>query len=233
MSGYSTAGKEREHVRKLFQADLINLGEQLIQITSLVHTAMQKAYTAFDTTDLQLAEEVIAADSEIDRLQVELDEKAIELLALQGPVASDLRMIVGALRMSTSLERMGDLARHIAQLARMRYPDRVAPENLHPVFDKMAKLCTQISERLITLLETRELHLIAEIHALNEQLDDLHASVFTIVAGADWDASAVTTVDSTLVSRFFERFGDHGVSVANKVDYLVTGAWEWRDSRER
>lgn len=233
MSGYSTAGKEREHVRKLFQADLINLGEQLIQITSLVHTAMQKAYTAFDTTDLQLAEEVIAADAEIDRLQVELDEKAIELLALQGPVASDLRMIVGALRMSTSLERMGDLARHIAQLARMRYPDRVAPENLHPVFDKMAKLCTQISERLITLLETRELHLIAEIHALNEQLDDLHASVFTIVAGADWDASAVTTVDSTLVSRFFERFGDHGVSVANKVDYLVTGAWEWRDSRER
>lgn len=233
MSGYSTARKEREHVRKLFQADLINLGEQLIQITSLVHTAMQKAYTAFDTTNLQLAEEVIAADAEIDRLQVELDEKAIELLALQGPVASDLRMIVGALRMSTSLERMGDLARHIAQLARMRYPDRVAPENLHPVFDKMAKLCTQISERLITLLETRELHLIAEIHALNEQLDDLHASVFTIVAGADWDASAVTTVDSTLVSRFFERFGDHGVSVANKVDYLVTGAWEWRDSRER
>lgn len=229
MSGYSTAGKEREHVRKLFQADLINLGEQLIQITSLVHTAMGKAYTAFYTTDLQLAEEVIAADAQIDRLQVELDEKAIELLALQGPVASDLRMIVGALRMSTSLERMGDLARHIAQLARMRYPDRVAPESLHSVFDKMAKLTIEISSRLITLLETRELHLVAEIHALNEQLNDLHASVFTIVASADWDASAATTVDSTLVSRFFERFGDHGVSVANKVDYLVTGAW---DSRE-
>lgn len=229
MSGYSTAGKERKHVRKLFQADLINLGEQLIQITTLVHTAMEKAYTAFDTTDLQLAEEVIAADAKIDRLQVELDEKAIELLALQGPVASDLRMIVGALRMSTSLERMGDLARHIAQLARLRYPDRVAPDSLHSVFGKMAKLTTEISSRLITLLETRELHLVAEIHALNEQLNDLHASVFTIVAADDWQQSAATSVDSTLVSRFFERFGDHGVSVANKVDYLVTGAW---DSRE-
>ena len=216
-------------MRKLFQADLINLGEQLIQITSLVHAAMERAYTAFYTTDLQLAEEVIAADAQIDRLQVELDEKAIELLALQGPVASDLRMIVGALRMSTSLERMGDLARHIAQLARLRYPDRVAPDSLHQVFDKMAKLTTQISSRLITLLETRELHLVAEIHALNEQLNDLHASVFTIVAADDWEQSAATSVDASLVSRFFERFGDHGVSVANKVDYLVTGAW---DSRE-
>ncbi|GAA1144761.1 phosphate signaling complex protein PhoU [Nesterenkonia lutea] len=216
-------------MRKLFQADLINLGEQLIQITTLVHAAMEKAYTAFENIDLQLAEEVIAADVQIDRLQVELDEKAIELLALQGPVASDLRMIVGALRMSTSLERMGDLARHIAQLTRLRYPDRVAPDVLHPVFEKMSKLSTQISARLITLLETRELHLVAEIHALNEQLNDLHASVFTIVAAEDWQQSAATSVDSSLVSRFFERFGDHGVSVANKVDYLVTGAW---DSRE-
>ena len=215
-------------MRRLFQEDLQNLGEQLIEITRLVSRAMERAYQAFEAADVQLADEGIAADAEIDRQQGELDEKAIELLALQGPVASDLRMIVGALRMSTSLERMGDLARHIAQLVRLRYPDLVSPPQLQPIYAQMAEHTVAIAERLATLLETRELHLVSEITALNDQINQLHASVFAAIAAEDWDASAATTADSTLTSRYFERFGDHGVSVARKVDYLVTGDWNTR-----
>lgn len=215
-------------MRRLFQEDLQNLGEQLIEITRLVSRAMERAYQAFETADVQLADEVIAADVAIDRQQVELDEKAIELLALQGPVASDLRMIVGALRMSTSLERMGDLARHIAQLVRLRYPDLVSPPELQHIYAQMAEHTIAIAERLATLLETRELHLVSEITALNDQINQLHASVFAAIAAEDWHASAATTADVTLTSRYFERFGDHGVSVARKVDYLVTGDWDSR-----
>lgn len=215
-------------MRRLFQEDLQNLGEQLIEITHLVSKAMERAYQAFETADVQLADEVIAADAAIDRQQVELDEKAIELLALQGPVASDLRMIVGALRMSTSLERMGDLARHIAQLVRLRYPDLVSPPELQHIYAQMAEHTIAIADRLATLLETRELHLVSEITALNDQINQLHASVFAAIAAEDWHASAATTADVTLTSRYFERFGDHGVSVARKVDYLVTGDWDSR-----
>ena len=217
-------------MRKLFQEDLHNLGEQLIEISTLVSKAMDQAYRSFETADVQLAEEVIAADARIDFLQVELDEKAIELLALQGPVASDLRMIVGALRMSTSLERMGDLARHIAQLVRLRYPDQVAPAALRETYATMAEHAVMVAERLVDLLETRNLDRVTEIVALNEQINELHAGIFVTIAEPDWEQSPATTADCTLGSRYLERFGDHGVSVAKKVEYLVTGEW---DSRER
>lgn len=213
-------------MRKLFQEDLHHLGGQLTDMAVLVAEAMDKAYRSFETADVQLAEQVIAADKRIDTMQADLDEKAIELLALQGPVASDLRLIVGALRMSTSLERMGDLARHIAQLARLRYPDTVAPAVLVPVFRQMAQKDIALAKTVVELMETRQVDLLSDIDATNERVNDLHASIFATIARQDWAASAATTADVTLASRYFERFADHGVSVGKKVQYLVTGQWE-------
>ncbi|KPN18276.1 MULTISPECIES: phosphate signaling complex protein PhoU [Arthrobacter] len=213
-------------MRKVFQAELHQIGEELTQISQLVTEAMKKATQAFETADTELAQDVIAADARIDFLQNDLDERAIDILALQGPVASDLRMIVGSLRMSASLERMGDLARHIAQLARLRYPANVVPENMVETFKEMARLDIAISELLTELLETRNLDLSKEIYAHNTRINELHAGVFKAVASTDWNNSPVTTVDLTLASRYFERFADHGVSVTRKVNYLVTGEWQ-------
>ena len=213
-------------MRKVFQAELHQIGEELTQISQLVTEAMKKATQAFETADTELAQDVIAADARIDFLQNDLDERAIDVLALQGPVASDLRMIVGSLRMSASLERMGDLARHIAQLARLRYPANVVPENMVETFREMARLDIAISELLSELLETRNLELSKDIYAHNTRINELHAGVFKAVASPDWNNSPVTTVDLTLASRYFERFADHGVSVTRKVNYLVTGEWQ-------
>jgi phosphate transport system protein len=213
-------------VRKVFQAELHQIGEELIEISQLVSEAIQRANSAFQTADTELAQEVIAADARIDFLQNSLDERAIDILALQGPVASDLRMIVGALRMSASLERMGDLARHVAQLARLRFPANVIPEAIRPTFDELAALDVQIAAKVTELLETRNLDLGNEISAANARVNELHASVFRTVASEDWKESAPTTVDVTLASRYYERFADHGVSVARKVTYLVTGEWQ-------
>lgn len=213
-------------MRKVFQAELHQIGEELTQISQLVTEAMKKATQAFETADTELAQDVIAADARIDFLQNDLDERAIDILALQGPVASDLRMIVGSLRMSASLERMGDLARHIAQLARLRYPANVVPENMVETFKEMARLDIAISELLTELLETRNLDLSKEIYAHNTRINELHAGVFKAVASTGWNNSPVTTVDLTLASRYFERFADHGVSVTRKVNYLVTGEWQ-------
>lgn len=213
-------------MRKVFQAELQTIGEELINLSKLVAEAMERAYDSFANADTELAQEVIAADARVDFLQNKLDEHAIDVLALQGPVASDLRMIVGSLRMSASLERMGDLARHIAQLARLRFPENVIPESIRPTFIEMAQLDIAIASKVTELLETRNLELSNEIYAHNSRINELHAGVFKAVAAADWNASAPTTVDVTLASRYFERFADHGVSVARKVTYLVTGEWQ-------
>jgi phosphate transport system protein len=212
------------YVRKVFHTELEGIGEELV--TRGVGEAMQNAWTAFITADAESAQEVIAADARIDFMQNQLDERAIDVLALQGPVAADLRMIVGSLRMSASLERMGDLARHIAQLARLRFPQRAVPERILPTFEEMARLDIEIAADLAELLTSRDLELVRKIIGANTRIDDLHAAVFRAVAAADWDVEAPATADTVLTSRYLERFGDHGVSVARKVSYLVTGEWE-------
>ncbi|MDP5226685.1 MULTISPECIES: phosphate signaling complex protein PhoU [Arthrobacter] len=213
-------------MRKVFQDELAQVGEELVEISTLVATAIENATTAFFTADVDLAQDVIAADARIDFLQNALDERAIDILALQGPVATDLRMIVSSLRMSASLERMGDLARHIAQLARLRFPAQVIPESLTETFERFAELDIQIARKVAELLDTRDLNLARDIVKLNLEVDELHAGVFKAVAAADWTESAATSVDVALASRYFERFADHGVSVARKVSYLVNGEWQ-------
>lgn len=212
-------------MRKVFQAELHQVRDELTEIAVLVTEAIEKSVQAFQGADVELAQDVIAADARIDFLQNDLDERAIDILALQGPVASDLRMIVGSLRMSASLERMGDLARHIAQLARLRYPALVIPESMKSTFEELAELDIQIAGKLAKLLETRELSLVPEIQAANTRINELHRGVFGAMASPSWKESPASTVDVTLASRYFERFGDHGVSVARKVAYLVTGQW--------
>lgn len=213
-------------MRKVFQAELHQIGEELIEISTLVTEAMEKSARAFAGADIELAQDVIAADARIDFLQNDLDERAIDILALQGPVASDLRMIVGSLRMSASLERMGDLARHVAQLARLRYPATVIPESLKATFDELAELDILIARQVTELLENRELAGVVDIQTAKARIAVLHGSVFKAIASPDWKETPATTVDVTLASRYFERFGDHGVSVARKVSYLVTGQWQ-------
>ncbi|GAA0201313.1 phosphate signaling complex protein PhoU [Glutamicibacter creatinolyticus] len=213
-------------MRKVFQADLQQIGEDLIEMSQRVAEAMERAWDSLANADVDLAQEVIAEDAKIDFLQTQLDERAIDTLALQGPVASDLRMIVGSLRMSASLERMGDLARHLAQLARLRFPKRAVPSAISETFSKMAQLDIRIARELGRLLDTRDLAIASQIIELNRELDKLHSSVFQIIAEENWQEDAPTTVDVSLTSRYLERFGDHGVSVARKVTYLVTGEWE-------
>jgi phosphate transport system protein len=217
---------EDASMRELFHADLKSLGDQLIEIAGLVREAMDKARTAFETADVELAEAVITNDARIDYLQNALDEKAIELLALQGPVAADLRTVVASLRMSSSIERMGDLARHIAQLARRRFPDLVAPESVREDFRQMAEYAVQVATEVEQLLATHDLKHASKIVRLNASINEIHAKNFHSVASPEWNASPATTADITLASRFLERFADHGISVARKVTYLATGEWE-------
>src|SRR5918994_3587026 len=212
-------------MREVFHQSLEDVQYRLVEIAELVTVAIDKATRAFGTSDVGLAEEVIADDAHIDERAVALDEIAIEILARQQPVARDLRIVVTALRVSASLERMGDIAEHIAQLTRMRFPERAIPKGLKSTFTKMGELDVEVARQLTELLRTQDMELAEEIRNNDDLIDDLHVSVFEKVLSDSWQGEASATVDATLASRYHERFADHAVSVAKKVAYLSTGDW--------
>jgi len=216
-------------MREVFHQSLEDVQDRLVEIADLVTIAIDRATRAFGTSDVSLAEEVIEADAIIDEKAFALDELAIEILARQQPVARDLRIVVTALRVSASLERMGDMAEHIAQLARSRFPERAIPKGLKSTFTRMGELDVEVARKLAELLRTQDLRIAESIRDADDDIDELHLSVFEKVLGDSWKGEATATVDATLASRYHERFADHAVSVAKKVIYLATGDWAGAD----
>ncbi len=217
-------------MREVFQQELREVQDRLVEISDLVAGSIDNATRAFNESNVALAETVIADDDKIDALAAELDELAIQILARQQPVARDLRIVVSALRISASLERMGDMAEHIAQLARYRFPEKVVPKSLRPTFAEMGRLDVEIARKLTELLRTEDVAIAEYIRNEDDKIDDLHLSVFDKVLGETWKGGAEDTVDATLASRYHERFADHAVSIAKKVQYLATGDWIPADS---
>ncbi len=212
-------------MREVFQQELREVQERLVEIAALVADSIENATTAFSESNVALAEKVIEEDSRIDAATRELDELAIQILARQQPVARDLRIVVAALRVSASLERMGDMSTHIAQLARYRFPEKVVPKSLRKTFNEMGELDCRMARMLVDLLRTEDLSIYEEMRDLDDIMDDLHLSVFDKVLGETWKGGAEDTVDATLASRYHERFADHAISIAKKVHYLATGDW--------
>ena len=217
-------------MREVFQQELREVRERLVEIAGLVADSIDNATRAFNESNVSLAETVIADDAKIDAAAAELDELAINILARQQPVARDLRVVVSALRISASLERMGDMSEHIAQLARYRFPDKVVPKSLRGTFKEMGALDVEIARKLTELLKSEDLSIAEYIRDEDDKIDALHLSVFDKVLGESWKGQAVDTVDATLASRYHERFADHAVSIAKKVQYLATGDWVQADA---
>jgi len=212
-------------MREAFHDDLDHMSVQLVEMTRLAGSAMARATAALLDADLALAESVIAADEQIDHLQRELDETALNLLARQQPVATDLRTIVAGMRMSADLERMGDLARHVAKVARRRYPDSAVPPVLRSTVLEMGQVAERIVAKAGSVIASNDLNSAIELEQDDDEMDRLHRQVFATLLGGQWDAGMEAAVDITLIGRFYERFADHAVSVARRVVYLVTGEW--------
>jgi phosphate transport system protein len=210
-------------MRQSYHEQLAEVGDGLIEMSRLVGSAVSKATTALLDADLEAAESVIAADEEVNKLYRQLDDEAVQLLARQQPVATDLRSIVTALRMSSDLERVGDYAVHIAKVAKRRYPANVIPVELRATILEMGQAATRIAVKAGTVIATRDLALAAQLLADDDTIDDLHASLFTTLLSGDWDHGVEAAIDLALLGRYYERLADHAVSVSHAVTYLVTG----------
>ena len=210
-------------MRNAFHDELDGIGTTLLQMTGLVKIAMNDATSALLTVDLTTAEKVIAADNVIDDIQHELDARTINLMARQQPVASDLRTLVTSLRMSADLERMGDLAHHVAKQARMRYPNSAVPAELVPTITAMGLVADKLIDKLSSVMEHRDTVRALEIETDDDEMDRLHREVIGVLLSKDWSHGVETAIDMTLLGRYYERFADHAVSIARRVYFSVTG----------
>jgi phosphate transport system protein len=212
-------------MRNAFHDELDGIGTTLLQMAGLAKIAMHDATTAILTVDLNCAEKVIAADDVIDEIQHELDARTINLMARQQPVASDLRTLVTSLRMSADLERMGDLAHHVAKQARMRYPNSAVPTELIPTITAMGLVADKLVDKLSSVMEHRDTVRALEIETDDDEMDKLHRDLISILLADDWQHGIETAIDMTLLGRYYERFADHAVSISRRVYFSVTGEY--------
>jgi phosphate transport system protein len=210
-------------IRSVFQEELDGVSQSLVDLAEMVSTSMEKATKSLLDVNLQLAEEVITTDEKIDTFQHDLDGRIIDIIARQQPVASDLRALVTALRMSADLERMGDLAHHIAKVARLRHPDSAVPQELSKLIENLGIAAVKISRKVAIVIESRDTEKAQEVERDDDEIDKYHRELISALTTSNWNHGVESAIDITLLGRYYERYADHAVSVARRVYYLVTG----------
>lgn len=211
-------------MRASYHEELNSVHERLYEMAGLVEVAMREASESLLTADLSKAEAVITDDAKLDAMHEELEFKCLSLLALQAPVAGELRTIVSAIRVVFELARMGDLAAHVAKIARLRYPEHAVVAELEPNFRRMADVCIQMAQLAAQSLRDHDASEAFRMAEIDEEMDELRREHFAVVLGQGWSGTTEEAIDVALLGRYFERFADHAVAVARRVIYLITGS---------
>lgn len=210
-------------MRDLYYDQLDSIVGDLVAMTHSVKHAVGQATTALLTADADVAERVISDDAAIDLARDRIEERSFEVLALQQPVAGDLRMLVAALRMVADLERMGDLSVHVAKVARLRLPSVAVPAELRPTIARMAEVAETMVESVAQIIADRDIEAARALERADDEMDQLRRSSFRFMLGDEWPYGVEPAVDIALLGRYYERIADHSVSLARRVVFLVTG----------
>ncbi|WP_086841793.1 phosphate signaling complex protein PhoU [Amycolatopsis kentuckyensis] len=210
-------------MREAYHVELEQLADNLAAMSVQVADAMERATRALLEADLSLAEQVISDDSKVDDARAQCEEQAYALLALQAPVATDLRTVLAAIHAAESLERMGDLALHVAKAARRRHPDPVLPESVRPYFSEMGEVAVKLAHQTEQVIKSKDVEAAKTLESDDDQVDDIHRHLFTVIMDREWPYGVASAVDVTLLGRFYERYADHAVSVAKRMIFVVTG----------
>ena len=211
-------------MRTVYRQELTQLGLDLERMSSGVTVAIERATQALREGDMIKAEQTGDADDRLDQLSRHIDETCVSLLLLQGPVASDLRLIVAGLRLTQTMERQGDLAAPLALIARNPHQEPGICPQARPLITKMTDAAVQMAHSMEKVVQTQDLNLARRMHRDDDILDDLQIEARRMATDDDNDLTRAQVIDVTLAARFLERFGDHAVSVADQVMYIVEGA---------
>jgi phosphate transport system protein len=147
----------------------------------------------------------------------------ITVLALQAPVAGDLRAVVSSLKNIADVDRMGALALHVAKLTRRRHPSKVVPEEVNGYFTEMGRIAVDIGKSVKDVLLSGDPERAEQLADDDDDMDNLHRHLFTLLMEHEWKHSVASAVDITLLGRYYERFADHAVEIGRRVVYQATG----------
>lgn len=210
-------------MRDELRAELLEVGRLLVSMAEAVRTAMSHATAALLSADRETCEMVVRRDAEVDALQRQVEQQVYDTLARQAPVASDLRLVITGIAIAADLERMGDLAEHVAKTALRRYPAPAVPPELRDVITSMGTVADRMAGKVGLVLTTQDATLGAELESDDDAMDDLQRRLFGILLHKDWSHGAEAAIDGALLGRFYERYADHAVNAGQQVVYLVTG----------
>ena len=210
-------------MRDVFHDELDEVGTGVSEMIERVAAAIDGATAALLDTDLRNAERVIAADTVVDSLRVELEDRAFGMIARQQPVATDLRVLIATLHLAADLERMGDLALHVAKIARLRYPEAAVPDEVRDIIAQMGTVARSLVHKVGEAVDGRDIELAQAIEAEDDLMDSLRRKLFIIVLSPRWSHGTEAAIDVTLLGRYYERYADHAVAVARQMIFIVTG----------
>jgi phosphate transport system protein len=199
---------------------LADISELLGRMCTVVAGALQRATCALLERRERLAHQVVAGDAQVDALRARVEDIATDALLFHAPVAGDLRRVVSAIRSAGDIERMGDLALHVAQAAER---GRSLPPEVRDDFAEMGRLAVELALKAAEVARTRNVVLAVELDADDDAMDALHAHMFGVLMDDGWAHGVPAAVDITLLARYYERFADHAVIVARETVYAVTG----------
>ena len=210
-------------MRTAFHEQLDSLTELLSNMCGLAGSAMDRATQALLHADLAIAEQVIGDHDQLAHMQTRAEEAAFALLALQAPVAGDLRLVFGSFQNVADAERMGALALHVAKIARRRHPHHALPDEVKGYFGEMGRIAVDLGDSAKEVVLSRDPKQAAEISREDDAMDQLHKQLFSVLMDTEWKHGVEAAVDVTLLGRFYERFADHAVAIGRRVVFEATG----------
>jgi phosphate transport system protein len=210
-------------MRTAFHEEMSELCAQLGEMCGLAVSAMERATEALLEADLSLAEQVIADHEHIAALNRRIEETALRLLALQQPVAGDLRTVVGSIHIAADIDRMGALAVHVARISRLRHPDCALPSDVRATFAEMGDKAVQLARSAQEVLLSRDAENAARLRDEDDAVDAEHRHLFTLLIDHKWQDGVCSAVDVALLGRYYERFADHAVEIGKRVVFEATG----------
>ncbi|GAA2054349.1 phosphate signaling complex protein PhoU [Williamsia deligens] len=210
-------------MRTAYHEQMAELNVVLGQMSELAGMAMERSTQALLQADLAVAESVISDHEQIVRMSAGAEERAFALLALQAPVAGDLRAIVSGFQIVADVDRMGALALHVAKVARRRHPNKALPEEVNGYFAEMGRLAVQMALNAREVLNNQDPTAALRLQSDDDAMDDLHRHLFTVLMDREWKHGVAAAVDVTLLGRYYERFSDHAVLIGRRVVFQATG----------
>jgi phosphate transport system protein len=210
-------------MRTAFHEQLDSLTELLSSMCDLAGLAMDRATQALLHADLAMAEKVYTDHDQLAHMQNRAEEAAFALLALQAPVAGDLRLVFGSFQNVADAERMGGLALHVAKIARRRHPHQALPDEVKGYFGEMGRIAVDLGNSAKEVVLSRDPKQAAQISREDDAMDQLHQQLFSVLTDTEWKHGVEAAVNVTLLGRFYERFADHAVAIGSRVVFEATG----------